>query len=459
MRCFICNEPVADEDAVCMSCGTDIRLYKRILRLSNSYYNAGLYKARVRDMSGAIACLKQSLKLNKRNIAARNLLGLIYYETGDTVRALAEWVISTNYQEKKNLANTYLHEVQTNNTKLDLVDQTIKKFNQALLYCQQGSDDMAIIQLKKVLSMNPKLVKGHQLLALLYMKNEEYPKAKRALRQAQLIDTNNTVTMNYMKEIIGVEKTRSGNSRKKSDRMTYQSGNEVIIQPTENFRDNSALYTVVNILIGLLVGIALMWFLVLPARTQSIRSELNKTTLEMGDQIAAKTAAVESLEKQLEDAMKQVEDAQAGEEAQKSGVEMYDKLLQAKDLSDAGQSVQARQLLSEVNPTVLSEKGQTLYNTISATVDAEAFRQLFSSGKQAFNSGNYEQAVSNLKQIVDVNEGYEDGEALYMYARALHRNGDTDAAADMYQKVIDRYAGTKKAEDSAKYLEEIHPQD
>ena len=133
MRCFICNEPVADEDAVCMTCGTDIRLYKKILRLSNSYYNAGLYKAQVRDMTGAIDCLKQSLKLNKRNIAARNLLGLIYYETGDTVSALAQWVISTNYQEKKNLANTYLHEVQTNNTKLDLVDQTIKKFNQALI--------------------------------------------------------------------------------------------------------------------------------------------------------------------------------------------------------------------------------------------------------------------------------------------------------------------------------------
>ena len=204
MRCFMCNEPVAEEDALCMNCGTDLRLYKRILHLSNSYYNAGLYKARVRDMSGAVTCLRQSLKLNKKNIDARNLLGLIYYETGETVQALAQWVISTNYQPKKNIANSYLNEVQTNNTKLDLVDQTIKKFNQALLYCQQGSEDLAVIQLKKVLSMNPKLVRGHQLLALLYMKNEEYSKAKKALRRAQMIDSNNTVTLNYMKEIINI---------------------------------------------------------------------------------------------------------------------------------------------------------------------------------------------------------------------------------------------------------------
>ena len=105
----MCNEPVAEEDALCMNCGTDLRLYKRILHLSNSYYNAGLYKARVRDMSGAVTCLRQSLKLNKKNIDARNLLGLIYYETGETVQALAQWVISTNYQPKKNIANSYLN--------------------------------------------------------------------------------------------------------------------------------------------------------------------------------------------------------------------------------------------------------------------------------------------------------------------------------------------------------------
>ena len=45
-----------------------------------------------------------------------------------------------------------------------------------------------------------------------------------------------------------------------------------------------------------------------------------------------------------------------------------------------------------------------------------------------------------------------------MYARALHKNGDKDTAADMYEKVINRYAGTKKAEDSQKYLEEIQPE-
>ena len=133
---------------------------------SNAYYNDALEKAGVRDLSGAIESLKISLRFNKLNIDARNLLGLIYYEMGEVVTALTEWVISKNYQPKDNLASRYLDEVQKNQARLDSVNQTIKKYNQALLYCKQNSRDLAIIQLKKVLSLNPKLVSGHQLLAL-----------------------------------------------------------------------------------------------------------------------------------------------------------------------------------------------------------------------------------------------------------------------------------------------------
>lgn len=54
---------------------------KKIMYQSNSWYNDGLRKAQVRDMSGAIVSLQQSLQYNRENIAARNLLGLVYYSS------------------------------------------------------------------------------------------------------------------------------------------------------------------------------------------------------------------------------------------------------------------------------------------------------------------------------------------------------------------------------------------
>ena len=41
---------------------------QRIIHLSNAYYNDGLQKAEVRNLSGAIVSLKKSLKLYKYNI-------------------------------------------------------------------------------------------------------------------------------------------------------------------------------------------------------------------------------------------------------------------------------------------------------------------------------------------------------------------------------------------------------
>lgn len=138
--------------------------YNKIIRLSNTLYNDGLKKAKVRDLSGAAYSLRKSLQFYKANIQARNLLGLVYYEMGEVVDALSEWVISRSLKPENNPAEQYLETIQSNRAHLSSVNQTIKKYNQALLYCQQDSKDLAIIQLKKVLSMNPGLIKGHQLL-------------------------------------------------------------------------------------------------------------------------------------------------------------------------------------------------------------------------------------------------------------------------------------------------------
>ena len=52
---------------------------KKIMHQSKYWYNDGLGKAKIRDMSGAIVSLRRSLQYNRGNIAARNLLGLVYY--------------------------------------------------------------------------------------------------------------------------------------------------------------------------------------------------------------------------------------------------------------------------------------------------------------------------------------------------------------------------------------------
>ena len=147
--------------------------YKKIIQFSNYFYNEGLEKAKVRDLTGAIECLCKSLRFFKGNIKARNLLGLVYFEVGETVQALREWVISVNFQNDENIAKYYIEQLQDDHGYMANVNQTVKKYNQAIQYANNGNEDLAIIQLKKVVGLNPNFVKAFQLLALLYMKDVE----------------------------------------------------------------------------------------------------------------------------------------------------------------------------------------------------------------------------------------------------------------------------------------------
>lgn len=262
----------------------DMKIFKKVVRISNSYYNDGLQKAQVRNLSGAIISLRQSLKFYKYNIQARNLLGLVYYEMGEVVDALSEWVISANYQSEDNLAKKYIEQIHRNRNQLDTINQTIKKYNQALIYCKQDSKDLAVIQLRKVLSLNPKLVKAHQLIALLYIEEGYYEKAKKALRDAGKIDTDNTTTLRYLKEVNRCLKEKGKEKKKKNDDLiSYQSGNETIIMP-KRFRETSMWTNIVYLIIGLVVGVAVTSFLVVPGVQNKAKQDAKKQLLSTSDQ-------------------------------------------------------------------------------------------------------------------------------------------------------------------------------
>ena len=49
MRCVKCGATLTDP-GYCSSCGTEIHVYEKIIRLSNTYYNRGLEKAKARKM-------------------------------------------------------------------------------------------------------------------------------------------------------------------------------------------------------------------------------------------------------------------------------------------------------------------------------------------------------------------------------------------------------------------------
>ncbi len=163
---------------------------EKILHQSNYWYNDGLRKAQIRDMSGAITSLRKSLQYNRANIDARNLLGLVYYGRGEVAEGLVEWIISKNLK----------------------------------------------------------------------------PKARQILKTARKLDTTNDITLRYMHELslIGGQKTTK---KSREESVEYKLGNETIIQPAhgKRVRQISGKVTAGNIFAGVLIGAAIVWFLIVPS--------------------------------------------------------------------------------------------------------------------------------------------------------------------------------------------------
>ena len=472
MICYQCGCSLSEHD-FCTNCGADVALYKKIIYISNRFYNEGLERANVRDLTGAITSLRQSLKFNKNNVEARNLLGLVYFETGEVVAALSEWVISKNLRPKKNIADDYIDMIQTNQNRLDTINQTIKKYNQALTYCNQDSLDLAVIQLKKVLSLNPRFIRAHQLLALLYINNEEWDKARRELTKCCEIDTNNTVTQRYLKEVDEMLLPEDGvkpSSRKKQrseDVVKYQSGNETIIQPV-NIREGKGVTSLLNLGIGIIIGLAIAVFLILPARIQASRADIDEQLRKVSEMSDAKTATIDELQLQVNELTQRGEDLQQDLEAYlgtDGKLRSVESLLKAADayLTNPEEVTVVADHLEEIvqegaEETVdNSESFESLYNTLLALVGPSVSKAYYDDGYEAFRQENYDDAIPNLEKAFKYDAA--NGDALYNLANSYYRSGDMEKASEAYRQVIELFPGTEKANRSEGYLEEMGTED
>ena len=451
MICYRCNQEVGKEE-LCPFCGADLHVFQKAVHLSNFYYNDGLEKAKVRNLSGAIVSLKKSLRFYKYNIEARNLLGLVYYEIGETVDALSEWVISKSYKQEDNIADRYLSELKSNRSQLETINQTIKKYNQALLYCRQESRDMALLQLKKVLSLNPKLVKAHQVLSLLYIQDGKLEQAKKCLRNAEKIDTNNTITLRYLKEVNSKLKEKGSIKKKKEENLiSYQSGNETIIMPNR-FQDYSLGSTLVYLLIGLIVGASVIGFLVVPGVQTKAKQELNDKLVKANTALSSNEQLIDSLEAQIAELEAKIVGLEGQTDAIPAQIAAYEALLSSYVAFVSNDVIAAGDALVAVDVAHLSENAKNIHTTLWQQMTVSYYIQLYDIGYASYSAKNFADAVEKLQRVVNYDIAYKDGYAAYYLAQSYRKNGDMVSAKLYYQYVIDNYPNTERAATARNYV-------
>lgn len=452
MKCNKCGATLTESN-FCNQCGTNVKTYKKLISTSNAFYNRGLEKAQVRDLSGAKEDLKSSLKVNKRNIPARNLLGLVCFEMGDVVAALSEWIVSKNYQPQDNIADAYIEQVQKNSGKLEAYNLALKKYNQALLYARQGSLDLAVIQLKKVLSIHDKFISAHLLLALVAIQTNQIELARKELKKVLHIDRGNVLALNYFNE---TDHLRAKSADKKDakisrDAVSYTSGNETIIQP-KVMTEGSGRNVVLDILLGIVIGAAVSWFVFAPAKIQTANNTANQQVIEYSNQLDAKTAAIDSMTKEMDSLKTAAKAAEEKAEEQQKKADTYDALFEAQRLAAEENYEAAAEWMEKIDAKELPESAKAIYDEINARVNATVIQELYTKAEQSFKEGKYEEAKADLEKVLNYQEDHD--YALYYLARCCEKLGDVENAKKYYEKLIELLPETtQRARTARAYLD------
>ena len=462
MRCYKCNSILTAGD-YCIKCGADVSVYKIVVKASNSYYNMGLQKAQVRDLSGAIIALKTSIDINKNNIKARNLLGLVLYEMGEVAGALAQWFISAELKPEKNVAVVYINKIKQNPNRLDTLNKAIKKYNFSLERVRQGGDDVALIQLKKALTMNPKLIRANLLLALLYMKKGDVERTAKVLKRVLRIDRNNTLALRYMDEItksgIAAEGVQDGGYKLTTKKIRMQSSGDGSTQHNIYKEPSSGALNVLLILLGVIIGVAITWFLVVPSKLETSQADSNDTLKKYSEQLSAYSVQITGLENDISDLEDELSAARAEIDSytgQGGEASQYENLIEAVNMYIANDYEGAASVLALVDVTQLpTDTAKNLYTTMLENSDGGA-RMLYQEGVTAYNQEKYTEALTKL--IYSYNLDQSSVETPYYLAMTYIALKDADNAAIYADIVSTNFAGTAFADQLSEYLVN-HPLD
>ena len=426
-------------------------------RMSELYYNQGLDSARVRNLSGAAHDLRMSLAFDKDNTDARNLLGLIYHETGETVAALSQWIISRNRQPQGNPATYFLNDLRADKGRLQELNETIRQYNQALEACRAGDEDMAAVTLRRAVAQNTRFVRAYQLLALIEIREGKYTHASRMLQRTLQIDRTNPVSLRYLQEIREIT-GQSGRRRGRAAAEPADAGEENAGRQNPRplpfrFRETSSLYNLMNIIIGAVLGLLVAVMVAGPAIRYGANRKADLRVVEYTNTMASQNQEIQELSTALKNTQDTLTLTETSLEQSEKEATSYKGLMDAYLAYRNQDSRNAAQALATIDVSQLSGDAKSVYDMVYAEVKEDAFGIYNNDGQIALANKDYEKAIENLELAKAIHgDNYP---VLYYLAISYQMNGQLQEAYNNFRLITERFAGTDKASTAQQYMKAL----
>ncbi len=465
MICSRCSKEIPTGH-ICFNCGADNVLLQKARTASLRQYNKGVIFAKEGDYSAAVEALKECLLFDKRNFVARNLLGISYFQIGLVTYALKEWIISASIKKEKNPAQRYIDSLQKNARLLEKLSDGIKMYNNALEQFKQENNDLAVIQLKKAVDVNPSLVEANNLLTAYYLSVNQKLKAKKTIYKTLKIDKRNPKALEYLAELTSSEKALSvksgpedsaGEAEGYAENGYNEKPNGILKKLTSVVRTDFALFGA-----GIILTSAVFITLVMPGIISSEQSTINdmqKRISELEEENLNGTSAFAVKYNNLEEEFKKLQEENEKYQGEYNVKQQELDIQTAEAYIASGEFDSAADILYNLKPDILTEEDKINVENLKSRCYPQAGETLYDSGRELFNSGNLTDAKADLNKAIEMapKENFSDN-ILYYLAQISEQEGDNDKAKEYYGRIVNEFSSSDVFSRSEQKLTELSSQ-
>lgn len=345
-------------------------------------------------------------------------------------------------EELKNYQKIDIDSLEARGTGLSInARNSIVLYNKALDSLNMGSEDIAIIELKKAVSLNPEFYEAINLLGICYSYINEKSKAVEMFNRVIEAEKNSVMALKYLDmlnegETAGID-TKKTKKKEKSGRKEkiriFESRNLNNIDPKKDIIKSAVCFAAGALIVLVLCLIFMRGTGVSVEELEKIENEKNllaQKNLELEEQYNKLNNDYNELQKNFDAANEYVD-----------YYKIVLKLYEADSLFRDGEVEKAADTLLILKTVDLEgdekERFQTLYDKIMP----QAAKKLFEEGTVLVNSSKkYGEALEKLNKIKLYTENFEKMDTvLYYIGKCYQQLDDSRNALGTYQKLIEEY--------------------
>ncbi|MCR4434886.1 MAG: tetratricopeptide repeat protein [Clostridiales bacterium] len=340
----------------------------------------------------------------------------------------------------------------------DNVKNSIVLYNKAIESLKQNSEDIAVIELKRAISMNPAFHEAMNLLGLCYSYTKEYAKAAEMFNKVVAGEKNGIKALRYLDALKGVESSSpEAVQPEKKAAGKNEKEKKAKDRPDTTFWDmvkGSGKSDIVKYVIGFVAGAVMVFLISLPFNAGNGGASLNNEPVKApaGQNSVLDEAKYNELANSYQDLKKQLE-------ASKAQVDYYRnvmKIFEAEQLASQQNYQSAADVLVLLKTVEFKDAEKEKYDSLYKTVMPRAVQTVFQEGLNLYNAQKYADAAAKLSKIQAYGTEWPYANiGMYYLGKSYMGLNDSKNAVSTFQKVKELFPGTQYASWSDQRIKQL----